>query len=948
MRSAYLLWVAIAVLLVGGVTQAQMFDITNPGDPVLGVPNNNNWPPAESPPNAIDNVVATKYLCFETSFVPDAATGGSGFRVTPSGPKVVIKALNFASANDEAPRDPVAFRLSGSDESINGPYTVIAVGTIDDFDRATAWARLTWISAPVPIVSKKAYLHYELFFTDIRDRAPANSMQIAEVELLSDGSLAGSAGGPVPADKATDVPRDALLAWIAGEMAATHDVYFGTTLADVNNAARADTTGILVSKDQTATTFDPPGSLAYGQTYYWRIDEVNAAPDYTVFKGDVWSFTAEPYGYPITGVTATASSSAANMGPEKTVDGSGLTGDLHGTDGTTMWLSGGVQPNWIQYQFDKAYKLNDLKVWNSNQLIESFLGFGARKVTIETSTEPAPAQAGGTTWTPLANVPEFAKAPGLAGYAANTTVSFGGVMAKYVKLTINGNWGGMAPQTGLSEVRFSYVPVQARVPQPATAATGVAIDASLNWRPGREAASHKVFFGADPNAVANGTAPAKTVTDHGYTPDSLNLGTSYYWRVDEVNTVTYPGDVWSFTTETSKVVDDFESYSDKTGKEVYSTWIDGLADNYKSSGSTVGLDTAVGGTYCSTTIFRGGKQSMPLAYDNTKGPGFSEAVRTFDTAQNWTANGIKSLSLWFQGTAGNTGQLYMKINGTKVSYNGAAGDLAKSMWTPWNIDLSTTGANLSKITSLTIGIEGAGAQGTLYIDDIRLYPKTPAYLTPVDPGKTNLVALWALDGNANDTSGKGNNGTVTAGTAQWVPGMVNQALQFNGGPMYVDCGNGASLKLTDAVTISAWIKMDFTAGDRKIAGNQDGVAGGYKFGLYTNNKVEFEVRTGATGTLNRNTAGGTVLQQGVWYHVAGVYSKGQFIRTYVFGNLDRELLTTGVLGPTAGSFKLGRGESATTYFWLGALDEVQVYSKALSQEELLWLSGQKTPVAKPF
>ena len=60
--------------------------------------------------------------------------------------------------------------------------------------------------------------------------------------------------------------------------------------------------------------------------------------------------------------------------------------------------------------------------------------------------------------------------------------------------------------TGLSEVRFSYVPVQARSPQPATGATGMGVSTTLSWRPGREAASHKVFFGTDPAAVANGTA----------------------------------------------------------------------------------------------------------------------------------------------------------------------------------------------------------------------------------------------------------------------------------------------------------------------------------------------------------------------------------------------------------------------------------------------------------
>ena len=402
----------------------------------------------------------------------------------------------------------------------------------------------------------------------------------------------------------------------------------------------------------------------------------------------------------------------------------------------------------------------------------------------------------------------------------------------------------------------------------------------------------------------------------------------------------WPGDVWSFTTAAYSTVDDFESYNDDDSR-IYDAWIDGLTDG--KSGSQVGYDQA---PFAEKTIVHGGAQAMPLKYDNTA-KSFSEAVRTFDPPQNWTASGVKSLSLYFQGAADNGGQLYVKINSTKVAYNGGAGDLAKATWTAWNIDLATV-SGLSKVTSLTIGIEGAGSKGIVYLDDIRLYPKTPEYLTPVDPGKTNLVALYTLDGNANDSSGKGNNGTVN-GTGNWVPGKINQALQFDGISTYVDCGNGASLNLTDAVTITAWIRMDFTAGDRKIAGNQDGTTGGYKFGIYTNNKIEFEIRTATNaGTLSRNAAGGTALQQGVWYHVAGVYSKGQYLRTYVYGNLDRELVTTAVLGSSTGTFKLGREPMSANYYWLGPMDDVAVYNRALSPEEILWLAGQKTPVAKPF
>ncbi|MEN6427369.1 MAG: hypothetical protein ABFE13_18600, partial [Phycisphaerales bacterium] len=104
-----------------------------------------------------------------------------------------------------------------------------------------------------------------------------------------------AARGPVPDDGTVDVPRDVVLGWMPGPGAATHDVYFGTSFEDVNSATQP-------VASVTDTAYDPEGLLEYGQTYYWRVDEVNGAPDFTVAKGDVWSFTVEPYAYPITSV----------------------------------------------------------------------------------------------------------------------------------------------------------------------------------------------------------------------------------------------------------------------------------------------------------------------------------------------------------------------------------------------------------------------------------------------------------------------------------------------------------------------------------------------------------------------------------------------------------------------------------------------------------------------
>jgi hypothetical protein len=446
------------------------------------------------------------------------------------------------------------------------------------------------------------------------------------------------ASKPNPGKESEDMPSDSALSWTAGKYAATHDVYLGTSFEDVNEANTSDPRGILVSQGQADTTFDPEGQLEYGQTYYWRIDEVNAAPDYTVFKGNIWSFTTEPYSYPITSVTVTTSSEAPASPAIRTIDKSGLNdADQHSTDTSDMWMTQTL-PAWVQYSFDKEYTLHELWVWNSNSPLEPFMGLGAKDVTVEYSTD-------GQTWTALENVPEFAQATASATYTANTTVSFGEITAKYVKLTINDNWGASL-MTGLSEVRFFYTPVQAFEPAPADGAAKIGVDAELSWRPGRKATSHNVYLGTDANDVAAGTVPVETVIDHSYTPDALDLGTAYYWRVDEAGeTGVYEGNLWTFTTQEFLTIDDFESYNDDIEAEttIWHTWIDGLAT--QTSGSQVGYNDS---PFAEQKIIHGGKQSMPLQYNNTSFT-LSEATRTFDSAQNWTTNGADTLSLYFRG-----------------------------------------------------------------------------------------------------------------------------------------------------------------------------------------------------------------------------------------------------------------------------------------------------------
>jgi len=460
------------------------------------------------------------------------------------------------------------------------------------------------------------------------------------------GVLMGAIGGtgsdfdPVP--HALEVPRDVVLSWPSTNSAHVYDVYMGTSLDDVGSADRSNPRGVLVSKGQIATTYDPEGSLPFGATYYWRIDEVGGAPDFTIYKGPVLDFRTEVYAYPIPKVIATASSAQTGWGAERTIDGSGLDkNDGHSTTASHMWLSvpGGPQPAWIQYEFDEAYVLHEMWVWNYNLLAEPALGFGFKDVGVRYSAD-------GTNWTTLADA-EFARGPGKDGYTHNTTISFGGVPAKYVRLTAKSNWSGTAAPCGLSEVRFYYVPVYASQPTPAVGQKSVDVDATLTWRAGREAASHRVYLSTDQQAVANGTASAKTVSTATFDAAPLNLGRTYYWRIDEVNEAKTPsvrqGEVWSFSTKEYSIVDNFESYADEEGRRIYQAWIDGETNK---TGSHVGYPQS---PFAEQTVVHGGRQAMPVEYNNVKTPFLSEAARTFSPAQNWMVDGADTLTLWFRG-----------------------------------------------------------------------------------------------------------------------------------------------------------------------------------------------------------------------------------------------------------------------------------------------------------
>ncbi|MHC4517209.1 MAG: discoidin domain-containing protein [Planctomycetota bacterium] len=559
--------------------------------------------------------------------------------------------------------------------------------------------------------------------------------------VLSRGISLGLASSETPVNQATDVPYDTPLNWTPGQFAQTHDVYVGTVFDDVNDADRANPMDVLVSQDQAATGYAPEGVWEFGQTYYWRVDEVNGAPDNTIYKGEVWSFTVEPMSYAIEGVIATSNGVAdAGSGPENAVNGSGLNADdQHSVESSDMWLASpaGDEPLTITFEFDRVYKMHEMLVWNYNVAFELLLGFGVKDATVEYSTD-------GAEWATLGDV-ALAQATAKSDYAANTTVDLQGVPAQYVRLIVNSAHGVMG-KFGLGEVRFMQIPAHARQPQPADETADVpVIDTALSWRAGREAVTHEVYLSTDPDALELIDATSATTVD----PGALELGATYYWKIDEVNEAddisVWEGNLWSFTTQPYLVVDDFESYDDEENA-IFDTWLDGFVNE---TGSTVGYFES---PFAEQTIVHGGRQSMPLEYNNA---GVATSEADFDVGQDWSINGIQSLTLYFYGDVTNSAaQLYVKIDNKRIDYDGPAINITRPSWQMWSIDLTEAG-NVSNVNALTIGIEGAGATGLLFIDDVRLYPEVLDDSSPDITGAGDTVQGVPNDGV---TTGGNDNG----------------------------------------------------------------------------------------------------------------------------------------------------------------------------------------------
>ena len=270
-------------------------------------------------------------------------------------------------------------------------------------------------------------------------------------------------------------------------------------------------------------------------------------------------------------------------------------------------------------------------------------------------------------------------------------------------ITYDGTW-----TTLLSPNNTSLTKPNTPVPADLAAANTIV---DLSWTPGNASNTWNLYAGTDSQNLG---LIASGLTSPSYQLNTLDFGTTYYWRVDEMaGSFTITGDVWSFTTRTYFQVYWFENQAE--------------IDAWTASNATLGL---------STNPARG-SGAMAFSYNNASSPYLSSATAAFPFAGNITCTNAVAMSVWIYGDAANADEtMYVTLSdgtnqATVVCPIANVTQIAD--WTNiWNIDLrdfpaANPAIDMGAITTMTIGVgdpasPSAGGSGTIYIDNINLYP----------------------------------------------------------------------------------------------------------------------------------------------------------------------------------------------------------------------------------
>jgi len=326
------------------------------------------------------------------------------------------------------------------------------------------------------------------------------------------------------------------------------------------------------------------------------------------------------------------------------------------------------------------------------------------------------------------------------------------------------------------------------------------------------------------------------------------------------------------------------------------------------------------------------------SYRTSRGGGTGDA-----THMGISGTSVGGGSGWFNGTVIVTGGQWHHM---AAVYDGSEGRI----YIDGVLDVTSPGTGQINISNYDFWIGNNSQQtGRFFhglLDEVMIYDRALSdpeirYLAgerakPVDPGTDGLVAYYAFENNADDSSGNELHGTLV-GDAKFAEGPAGygMALDLDGDGDYVDCGTPPQLDITEQITFTYWIKavaLDkswntvLSRGDDSWRSSRAG----------TNNFMEAAVG----GTSGNYLYGVTPVDDDKWHHVGAVYDGATF-SLYVDGGLDASEESTGSITASSYPLLIGENAQATGRFWTGLIDEVVIYNRALSVGEIRYLAGKR-------
>lgn len=285
--------------------------------------------------------------------------------------------------------------------------------------------------------------------------------------------------------------------------------------------------------------------------------------------------------------------------------------------------------------------------------------------------------------------------------------------------------------------------------------------------------------------------------------------------------------------------------------------------------------------------------------------GSSTAWGVLQTVSPPITNNTYTVSVWLKGASGGE-VVIIGLNDTHGASKTLTTSWARYTYTVTNTQAGVRGLQFSSSTANT----------TYYAWGAQLEKQSAASLY------TATTATAANDG-------------VIAYAGQYpsmqTAGKFGKGLTFNGVDNYVDAGNGASLNITSAITVSAWVKSAQSSAATIVT--HDGGMPEYSFdmGVGTAGKLRFfGYSSGVAKGIT--VAGGTAVNNGLWHHIVGTFNGTDWF-LYIDGVQDNTKTETAVLTLNAESVLIGRRQGAS--YFSGSIDEVRILNRALSADEIL-------------